>query len=77
MLIPKNISPDECIYYKATFVIKVLLEGEKLTVSELFCAVNRNCKMSFYVFLLCLDWLYLIGSIKYNNDPLPKIILCS
>lgn len=77
MLIPKNTSPDECIYYKATYIIKVLLGGEKLTVSELYYAVNQSCKMTFFVFMLCLDWLYLIGCIKYNNDPLPKIILCS
>lgn len=77
MLIPQNTSPDECIYYKATFVIKALLSEEKLSITDLFYEVNRSCKMTFSVFMLCLDWLYLIGSIKYNNEPIPKIVLCS
>lgn len=77
MLLPKNIAPEECIYYKATYVIRVLLEQQQLTVSELYFEVNRLCKMTFFVFQLCLDWLYLIGSIKLTNDQLPKITLCT
>ena len=40
MLIPINISPDECIYYKATFVIKALLEKGAMTVLDLFYEWN-------------------------------------
>lgn len=68
MLIPINISPDECIYYKATFVIKALLEKGAMTVVDLFYEVNERCKMSFFVLTLCLDWLFLIGCIKYADD---------
>ena len=68
MLMPKNISPDECIYYKATFVIKALLEKGAMTVVDLFYEVNEICKMSFFVLTLCLDWLFLIGCIKYADD---------
>ena len=68
MLIPKNISPDECIYYKATFVIKALLDKEAMTVTELYYDVNERCRMSFLVLTLCLDWLFLIGCIKYADD---------
>lgn len=77
MLIPKNINPADCIYVKATYVIRVLLEQKQLTVSELYYEVNRTCKMTFFVFQLCLDWLYLIGCIKYNNDSIPKLTLCT
>ena len=57
MLIPKNISPDECIYYKATFVIKALLDKGAMTITELYYEVNERCRMSFFVLTLCLDWL--------------------
>ena len=68
MLITINISPYECIYYKATFVIKALLEKGAMTVVDLFYEVNEICKMSFFVLTLCLDWLFLIGCIKYADD---------
>lgn len=68
MLIPKNISPDECIYYKATFVIKVLFDKGAMTITELYYEVNERCRMSFFVLILCLDWLFLIGCIKYADD---------
>lgn len=77
MLIPKNINPDDCIYYKATFVLKVLIEHGQLSTSELFYNVNQLCKMTYFFFTLCLDWLYLIGSINYTNDPIPQIKLCT
>lgn len=82
MLLPKNISPDECIYYKATFVIKALLSRKALTVTELYYEVNQTCQMSFFILTLCLDWLYLIGSIKYVEDDtessvyIRRIALC-
>ena len=68
MLLPKNISPDECIYYRATFVIKALLDKEAMTVTELYYEVNERCRMSFFVLTLCLDWLFLIGCIKFADD---------
>lgn len=46
MLIPKNINPDDCIYYNATFVLKVLIEHGQLSTSELFYNVNQLCKMT-------------------------------
>lgn len=73
MLIPKNISPDECIYYRATFVIKALLDKGAMTVNELYYEVNGRCRMSFSVMILCLDWLYLIGFVKHSADS-PALI---
>lgn len=75
MLMPKNISPDECIYYKATFVIKALLDKGAMTVTELYYEVNERCRMSFFVLILCLDWLFLIGCIKYADDSSTSVYI--
>ena len=77
MLIPLNKNPDDCIYNKATFVLKVLIEHKQLSTTELFYYVNQSCKMTYFVFILCLDWLYLIGTIHYTHDAHIQIKLCT
>lgn len=74
MLLPKNISPDDCIYCNAAYVLKVLLDKKKYTVADLYCDVRNQYTMSFSMFIHCLDWLYLIDSISFQNE---EISLCS
>ena len=76
MLIPHDVLPDDCIYFNATFVIKVLQgqKGEKnVDIADLYCEVRKMRKMSFLLFVLCLDWLFLIGSINVENQ---RIVIC-
>jgi len=70
MLLPKNILPENSIYYNGAFVLQVLQEGKTLTMLDLYQNVKLKKNMSFPVFLLCLDWLYLINVIdlKGNGD---------
>ena len=74
MLLPRNVSPDECIYYRATFVIKALLDNGAMTVAGIFYEVNKRCRMSFFVLAMCLDWLYLTGCIRYAADDSSKSV---
>jgi len=75
MLIPKNLSPDDCVYYNAAFVLQALLQKGAMTIADLFCEVRMKHNMSYSLFVLCLDWLYLIDSIKLNEEE--RIALCS
>lgn len=74
MLIPDGISPDNCIYANAAYVLEVLLKEGEQTVADLYCNVCRKHKMTFSVFTLCLDWLYLIDCIMLKEG---RITLCS
>lgn len=74
MLIPENISPDDCVYVNAAFVLEVLLDKQELNVSDLYCDVCTKHKMTYSLFTLCLDWLYLIDKISFSEE---KITLCS
>ena len=65
MLMPDNIRPKNSIYYNGALVLKVL---------QLYQAVLKEVKMSFSVYILCLDWLYLINVAKLKKE---KVILCS
>ncbi|MBP9987192.1 MAG: hypothetical protein KBT44_04655 [Bacteroidales bacterium] len=74
MLIPKNISPDDCVYVNATHVLACLFEHHEQTTADLYCAVRRKRQMTYALFVLCLDWLYLIDAITINDE---LIALCS
>ena len=74
MLMPDNIRPKNSIYYNGALVLKVLQETKEQEPLELYQAVLKEVKMSFSVYILCLDWLYLINVAKLKKE---KVILCS
>lgn len=74
MLLPDNIYPENSIYYNGAFVLKVLQDKRSIELLELFQEVKLNNKMSFPVFMLCLDWLYLISIAEIKEG---RVVLCS
>lgn len=75
MLLPDNIHPENSIYYNGAFVIDSLKQDQKFNLLDLYQEVKAKRSMSFSVFILCLDWLYLIDVARINN--LGEIELCS
>jgi hypothetical protein len=74
MLLPDNIHPEESIYYNASFVLKILLEHGKKNLLDLYQLTKNLREMSFPVFALSLDWLFLLNIISLNEHK--EIILC-
>lgn len=75
MLPPDNIHPENSIYYNGAFVINSLKQNQKFKLLDLYQEVKTKKSMSFSVFILCLDWLYLIDVARINNFG--EIELCS
>ena len=75
MLLPDNIHPDNSIYYNGAFVINSLKKGTRYKMFDLYQEVKSKKQMSFSVFILCLDWLYLLEVAKLNTKG--EIELCS
>jgi hypothetical protein len=75
MLLPDNIHPDNSIYYNGAFVIDSLKKDNSYKMLDLYQEVKSRKQMSFSVFILCLDWLYLLEVAKLN--PKGEIELCS
>lgn len=61
MLLPDNIHPENSIYYNGSIVLQVLQKQAKQNLLDLYQNAKKQRNMSFPVFLLCLDWLYLIN----------------
>ncbi len=74
MLLPDNIHPENSIYFNASLVLETLQEFGKLDMLDLYQNVTKNKKMSFPVYILCLDWLYIINVAELNQG---EVKLCS
>jgi len=74
MLLPDNIRPENSIYYNGAFLIQVLKEKNNLDILELYQEVKKIKNMTFPIFTLCIDWLYLANIAELSNG---RIKLCS
>lgn len=74
MLMPDNIKPENSIYYNGGLVLQVLLKKVRANIFDLYYEVQKIRKMSFPVFVLSIDWLYLIDAAFVKDD---EVILCS
>ncbi|TGN11611.1 ABC-three component system middle component 6 [Leptospira bandrabouensis] len=75
MLIPNNIHPEHCIYFTGSIVLEVILEGQLDDLIDLYSKVNSRKEMSFSVFVLSLDWLFLLNIAEIQLDG--RVRLCS
>lgn len=75
MLLPDNIQPELSIYYKGSIVLQELKLKAEQPVFDLYQRVKSVNDMSFPIFMLSLDWLYLIDVAKINEKGCVE--LCS
>lgn len=74
MLLPDNIHPELSIYYNGALVLNELQKNNGQSIMQLFTKLKAKTDMSFSVFILCLDWLYLINAAEVNERG--KIEIC-
>ena len=75
MLLPDNIHPEHSIYYNGAIVLQSLQKQSNQGILDLFQNVRQKRKMNFSLFILCLDWLFLINAAILNQEG--EIELCS
>lgn len=75
MLIPDNIHPEQTIYFNGAFVLRTMQENHEIDILELYIKTIADRKMSMPVFVLCLDWLFLLNLVRLNTNN--KVELCS
>lgn len=73
MLLPDNVHPELSIYYNGAIILRNLKKKRNQTVMELFECVKADNGMSFSIFLLGLDWLYLIDAAKVNTSGVVEV----
>lgn len=74
MLLPDNIHPKNSIYYNGALVLQVLQKKNGLDLVSLYLEVKQVKELTFPVFILCLDWLYIANIAEIKEG---KVELCS
>ena len=67
MLLPINVNPESTIYYQGSFVYNEIKRVKRAMLFDLYATVCKKHMMNFTVFLLCLDWLYLVDLATTNE----------
>ena len=75
MLVPDNIHPERTIYFNGAFVLKAIQENRAMDMLSLYMQTTADREMSMPVFVLCLDWLFLLSLVTLNEHG--KVELCS
>jgi hypothetical protein len=69
----KVISVSESIIWKSTYVLRMLQERD-LTIPYLWMKISREFE-DINQFILCVDALFVLGKIEYNNNY--GVLTCS
>jgi hypothetical protein len=75
MLLPDNVHPEQSIYYNGAFVLQALREQRVMDLLDLYMSTQTHREMTMPVFVLCLDWLYLLNLVSLNEQG--SVELCS
>jgi hypothetical protein len=75
MLIPDNIHPEQTIYFNGALVLKVIQTHRAMNMVDLYLKTILEKDMSMPIFVLCLDWLFLLDLIRFDNHG--RVKLCS
>lgn len=75
MLLPDNIHPEHSIYFNAAVLLKILQQQRHMQYFDLYLKTKAEREMSMPVFVLCLDWLFLLDLITLDTHGVVE--LCS
>lgn len=74
MILGQDIFPDRKLYYLGSVVIDVLngQTGSEFDFFDVYRDVNERSGTSINTFTLTLDWLFMIGVIRFNQGEIEK-----
>ena len=75
MLLPDNIRPEYSIYYIGSLILNELHSNGSKSLLDLFEILNKNYGITFALYSLALDWLYLIEAAEIESTG--EVHLCS
>jgi hypothetical protein len=70
MIVSKNTHPERDLYYLGAKMIEVLNSSDKeeWDYFDLFIEIHRKEKISFNLFSLTLDWLFILSIIRQGKN---------
>jgi hypothetical protein len=74
MLLPDGIHPEDSIYCNGAFVLQAAQQNPSMDLLGLYQQTKEMRDMSMSIFILCLDWLFLLDVLDLNAEG--RIELC-
>lgn len=70
MIISKNTNPERDLYYLGGKVIEIMASSQNIQFDyfELYVKMNNEQAISLNLYVLVLDWLYILGVIKNSSN---------
>lgn len=74
IIIDNDISPEREIYYLGAMIIEILksIPKNEVELFDAFQLLNERTRISMNLFVLTLDWLYLLGVINNREGQIVK-----
>ena len=72
MLLPDNVHPELSIYYNGSIIINELNKNPNQKILELYTNIKELYDMSFSMFVLSIDWLYIIDYAEIDREGVIK-----
>ena len=74
MIMPYDIKPQASLYVYGAYVLRALKDQKYLRITDLFMEVKSKHEFSFSVFVLTLDWLFMIGALEMKCEDGEKYV---
>ena len=74
MILGKDIRPERKIYYLGSLVIDVLngYPKKEFDFFDVYRDINERMTISMNSFVLALDWLFILGLIRFKTGSIEK-----
>ena len=74
MILGKDINPKKQIYYVSAQILNELthMDNNEFDYFIVYRSLKSKVDISFSLYLLALDWLFLLGAIKKDKNRLTK-----
>lgn len=75
MLLPDNIHPENSLYFTGSVVLSAVQQEDSWDLLELYSRVKAIKEITMPIFILALDWLFLLNAIEINDND--QIVPCT
>jgi len=76
VILPVDVSPKESLYYIGGAVLDILKKSNKrMGFVDLFSELNKELKLSINLFILVLDWLFLVEAAVVEDDGVVRLCI--
>ncbi len=74
MIVSQNLHPQQNLYYWGAIVLETIkiLPNEEIEFFPVYEEIKKLYDISFEMFSLTLDWLFILGIIKNNKGRIKK-----